>query len=333
MALDGGQQDNGGLFYPDGTQYMTQQLVTIPTAETPAAAPAVATPAPESPAPAPASGTAPVARDKDLDLARKFETVAQHEGRARKAEREAQAKLAGLSDREKRLAEREAELEDALSDPVGYMLKTGKDPVEVAKRYAKPESEEEKRIRKLEERAAQQEEDANRRKTEWEKQQYEQAKFGAMKSFVGAITSKECPNLTLLYQAHEVPRLVEELLARPTDPDDDASPTMVQAFREAHGRAPTDKEIREGLEYEAELRATSILEAHRREQARRASVATSPGSTEQSSPKSESGPNGISNKHAAGASSPSKKPLSLEEKRKKARKDLTAALEAEAGDD
>jgi hypothetical protein len=123
---------------------MTQQLTTIPSVEV--AAPeavseaSVAFPAAEQ-GPVATTETHKVAeRDPHLDLAKKFESVAQKEGRARKAEREAQARLATLTEREAKLAAREAELEEALGDPVGHMLKIGKDPVEVAKRYAQPES-------------------------------------------------------------------------------------------------------------------------------------------------------------------------------------------------
>ncbi len=319
---------------------ITQSLSTI---SAPEAAPEAA-PGPEEAAP-PAVGTSGAAsdaapkprapeRDANLDLARKFESVAQKEGRARKAEREAQAKLQSLTEREKKLAEREAELEEALGDPVGHMLKNGKDPVEVAKRYAQPESPEEKRIRKLEEQAEERAAEDVRRREAWEKQQKTQAHHQAMKEFVGAITAKECPNLTTLYAAREVPSLVNELLYRPSDPENAESPTMVQAFFEEKGRNPTDKEIRECLEYEAELRATRILEQHQsRARPGEASVATSPGDLAQTSPKSESGPNGISNRHAASTTSTGKRPLTLEERRKKSKKELTVALEAEAGDD
>lgn len=319
---------------------VTQSLTTI---EAPAAAPEPAAGGTEAAPPAqgqPAAGSGvgerPKApgRDPNLELARKFETVAQKESRVRKQEREWQEKHQGLNEREKKLAEREAELEEALGDPVGHLLKIGKDPVEIAKRYAQPETPEEKRIRKLEEREAEREAEDKRRKEEWEARQEEQAEFHAMREFVGAITAKECPNLTALYQAKEVPKLVKELLMRPSDPDDPKSPPMVKAFHASKGRNPTDREIRECLEYEAELRANRILEQNRSPAGQGdAPVATSPGGPAQGSSKNESGPNGISNRHAASTTSTSKRPLTLEEKRKQARRELTAALEAEAGDD
>lgn len=321
---------------------VTQSLTTI---EAPAAAPEPAAGSTEAAPPAqgqPAAGSGAgegatpktSERDPNLELSRKFESAAQKESRARKAEREAQAKLEGLTAREKKLAEREAELEEALGDPVGHLLKIGKDPVEVAKRYAQPETPEEKRIRKLEEREAEREEEDKRRKTEWETRQAEQAKQHAYREFVGAITAKECPNLTALYQAKEVPKLVDELLTRPSDPDDPDSPTMVQVFHARKGRNPTDKEVRECLEYEAELRANRILERNRNPAGSDgAPVATSPGGPAQDSSKNESGPNGISNRHAASTTTTPKRPLTLEEKRKAKRRELTAALEAEAGDD
>lgn len=315
---------------------VTQSLTTIEAPAAPEVAPGANGSAPPGPdSGATSDGAAPKPkpqRDPNLDLARKFESVAQKEGRVRKQEREWQEKHAGLSEREKKLAEREAELEEALSDPVGHMLRIGKDPVEVAKRYAQPETPEEKRIRKLEERDEERAAEDARRKDAWEKQQFEQAKNGAMRQFVGEITAKECPNLTALYEAHEVPKLVDALLKRPSDPADPKSLSMVEAFREEHGRNPSDKEIRECLEYEAEMRATRILERHRTA-ANASSVATSPGGPTQTSSKNESGPNGISNKHAAPSSPTDRKPLSLAEKRKKGLKGLTAALEAEANDE
>jgi len=311
---------------------IVQTLTTIEAPE--AAAEAVpevdaAPPAATSEA-ASAAAPRPPARDPNLDLARKFESAAQKESRARKYEREAAAKLEGLTAREKKLAEREAELDEALGDPVGHMLKNGTDPVKVAERYAKPESQEEKRIRKLEESLAQRDAADAARKERWEADRQAEKKYETLKGFVGAITSAECPHLTALYEANEVPGLIEGLLNRPADPNDSGGQSMLEAFREQRGRDPSDVEIREVLEYEAGVRATKILEAQRIRE--RASVATSPESQKQDSSKNEGGSNGISNQHAA-SSVTAKKPLSLEEKRKKMRKDLAAALEAETGDD
>ncbi len=306
---------------------INQSLSTITpvTPEAPAApeTPAVLVTPPAAPGP-----------DKNLELARKFESVAQREGKARARDREVQTRATELEAREAKLKEREAELDDALGDPVGYMLKNGKDPVEVAKRYAQPETPEEKRIRRLEEAAEARDKADNDRKTEAEKAQQERAKFDALRGFVGEITAAECPNLTTLYAASEVPKLVEEALSRPSDPDDPESPTMVQAFFAEYNRNPTNEEIREFLEHEAELRATKILTAaeERRKAAEAASQSPS-GAHAQDSSKNESGPSGISNQHAAVTASGKQRPLSLEERRKANRQALTAALEAEAGDD
>ncbi len=319
---------------------LTQSLSTIGEApvvapEAPAETPEAATPAQGDSAGASDATPKPPARDPHLDLARKFDSVAQKESRARRAEREAHAKLQGLTERERKLAEREAELDEALGDPVGYMLKKGTDPVKVAERYAKPETPEEKRIRKLEEAEDTRQEEDTKRREAWKQDQHRQAKEAALKGFVSSITAKECPNLTTLYKASEVPALVAEVLNRPADPEDPEGPTMQQAFHETHNRNPSDSEIRECLEYEAELRATRILELYRSRAAAAdaGSTATSPGSTAQTSSKNESGPNGISNKHAASSTTAAKRPLSLEEKRKQHRKELTAALEAEVDDD
>ena len=312
-----------------GSPVITQTLNTI--GEAPAAPEAPEAPAaPETPA-APAAPAKPQ-RDPHLDLAKRFESAAQKESRARKAYREAEDMKASIAAREKRIAEREAELEDALSDPVGHMLKIGKDPVEIANRYAKPETPEEKRIRKLEEALEARTKEDKDRETAAQQRARAAAKVDTYKRFVGETTAAECPNLTTLYEAREVPGLVEALLHRPADADDPESPTMLQRFNRDFGRNPTDKEIREVLEYEAEMRATRLK--GRSAAAAPPVDATSPGGQQQDSPKSEGGPNGISNQHAARSSGAApKRPLTHEEKRKAARRELTAALEAEASDD
>lgn len=316
---------------------ITQSLSTIPEAPKPASE--AATEATNGAAP-PATSKESVAAsgagepDKNLELSRRFGAVAQKEARARRLETEAQTRATKLAEREKELDAKLAELDEALSDPVGHMLKNGKDPVEVAKRYATPETEEEKRIRKLEERDAAREAEATKAKEAEEAKRKADARFEALKGFVKAITSAECPNLTTLYQAREVPALVDELLNRPSDPRDPDSVSMITKFRADLGRNPTDKEIRETLEYEAELRATKIIERHRGAAAPGSQVAQPPpGAPTQDSSKNESGPSGISNQHAAARSSGAKKPASLQERRKKAKEELTVALEAEANDE
>jgi hypothetical protein len=323
-----------------GPAVITQTLSTIPETPAPEAAPetnAGAPPAAPSEA-ASGAGAKPAAPDRSLELARKFESVAQRESKARRLEREAQAKAQAIADREKKLAERERELDDALGDPVGHMLKIGKDPLEVAQRYAKPETAEEKRIRQLEERLAKQDEEKAAQQTEREKRQEklradaaEKHRMTVMREFVGAITEKECPNLTALYEAHQVPGLVDELLQRPMDPSDPESPSMIQAFVAQHRRNPTDKEIREALEHEAELRATKVLTRNRAAAA--SSGAQSGEAPTQDPAKTGRGPGGISNQHAAVTATGKKRPPTIEEKRKETRRQLTAALEAEGNED
>lgn len=323
---------------------VTNTLSTIPAKE---AAPQAAPETPDKTAP-PVPGESGAAsdaaaqdegEDKNLELAKKFEAIATKESRARKVEREAQQRLATLTEKEKALEAKLAELDEALGDPVGYMLKQGKDPVAVAKRYAEPETEAEKRIRKLEDALQKREEEDARKAKEWEERQESDRKFQSLRGFVSEITSQNSPNLTALYEAREVPRLVEDLLNRPADPAEPEGPTMLEAFRakyrDARGnpRNPTNKEIRDCLEYEAELRATKILERHRAK-APDASVAQPHDPAQsQDSPKGGAGPSGISNQHAAGRSSGKSKPPTLEERRKKMREELTAALDAEAADD
>jgi hypothetical protein len=285
--------------------------------------------APETPAPQP-SGAAPVAEtapeeapEKHLELSKRFEAAAKREANVRRLESQWQEKLSGLSEKEKAIQAKLDELDEALGDPVGYLLKKGKDPVEVAKRFAKPESEEEKRIRKLEEALAAKTAQEEQEKERIAAEQQDRRRFEAMKMFVGSITPDNAPNLTLVYEPHQVPALVEELLHRPVDDGTGRTIPLIRKFNIEHGRNPSDDEIREALELEAQPRATRILEGH----AKRSSQPTN-GQAQQAPAQTESGPNGISNQHAAATSSGKKKALSLEERRRQAREAIVAGLEA-----
>ncbi len=280
---------------------------------------------PEAAPPAEASGVAstPAAEEPDrhLELARKFETVAKREARARKLEADYQAKLQAAEEREKAAAAREAEYRDALGDPIEHYIRNGGDPVEVAKRFGKPITEEEKRIQRLEEAYEKQTKAAEEERVKREEQQQAAQRDQALRSFVRKITPDEAPNLTSLYQANEVPAILESLLQREV-----GDGTMLSVFQDKYGRNPTDQEIIECLEYEAEERATRILARHRS-----TSGQTTPDEASSQEVASPS-PRGLSNQHAGVTNSARKRPLSKEEERRQAREELTKALEAESAD-
>ncbi len=271
--------------------------------------------------------------DRNLELSRKLEAAAKREARLRRMDTEWQTRMSDLDTRMAKFEEErkafEADRDAWNSDPSGFELAKGRDPVEVAKRIARPESEEARRIRKLEEQIKAKEETEQKAREEAETRAQSQAREQLMRKFVGETTPDECPHLTTLYRATDVPNLVKELLNRPADPDDPESPTMLQHFQETHNRVPTDAEIRECLEYEAELRAKEIAEGLSRRRAVPDAQAQ-PASTQSS--QSDSGPSGISNQHGAVTNSAKKPALSLEERRRKAKADLTASLEAQATD-
>lgn len=323
-------------------------ISTIGKAPPPIAAPEVA-----KVDPAPVEGAAPVAKaegkepieqasvvapepekspepDPHLELSKRFGKAAQREANARKLEATYQSKIASLDEKEKKLDAKLLEYEEALADPIAHYMAQNKDPVEIAKRFAKPLSEEARRIQKLEDALKQKDEREKEQETQWKKRQEEQAHFQKMKAFVGQIVPTECPNLTALYEPHEVPRLREELLDRPTALDDGTTVTMLEFFQAKHDRDPTDAEVRECLEYEAELRATKILNSQR---AKVAAAQAPPSTSPEAPPAPDSGPRSISNQHAAAvSSSPKKSRLSEEERRKKIRQELSAALEAEGAE-
>jgi len=303
----------------------TVSLSTIPQTA-PASAPEAAPEPATTPAAPPAgaqepSGAASAVEtpDPQSEIAKRLEGISKREAKARRAETERHEREAKLAAREKEIEEKLAKLEGALSDPVKYLLDEGKDPVEVAKRFAKPETEEEKRIRKLEERLKA-DEDARTKAAEDARAREEAThRQKVVREFVSEITEENSPNLVALYQAHEVPSLVTELLNRRLD----SGETILQAFNHTHGRNPTNEEIRESLEADATVRATKILEKQNRQNA-------APAPASQAPVPSQPGPKGISNKHASTTASATPRKPSREEQRAKAMRELAERLEAEA---
>jgi hypothetical protein len=326
----------------------TNSLTTIPSSP---AAPAPATPPagegegapPEPSAPAgtpegasgagapPESGTSTDTTEAQHELARKFEALSRSERAARKRESSLHAREQAIGEQEKEIASLKSELEAALEDPVAYYINKGKDPVEIAKRFAKPMSAEEKRLKAIEDKIEADAKAAKEAEEEWKKRTAAENKTKMMRRFVSEITSDECPNLTSLYDAHEVPALLENMLKRPLNPGDPRSPSLLKAFQEEHGRNPTNAELRRALEADAESRATRLQK--RQEPAGQQAPPTPAAETDQlppPAPPATSGPSSISNRHAASTST-GKKPLSFEEKRKQNRDALKKQLEAETG--
>ncbi len=296
------------------------------------ATPAATVEAPAAPvktgAPAESGAAIVEAPDPNLEISRRLEGISKKEAKARRAEVELHEQRAAFAEDQKKLAAKLAELDDALGDPVKHLLKIGKDPIDIARRYATPETELEKEVRLIKEERATEKEANDLRAKEYEERQRETSRMGVVRAFVAGINEKDHPNFVAMYpDPNEVPEMVSKLLNSRMDPRDSRSPTVLQHFKDTHdGRSPTDDEIRESLEAEAETRATSLIKRH---QARLASQA--PGQS-QVSANAENGPSGISNQHASVTTAGKKRPPSLEEKRRIARKELTEALEAEATD-
>lgn len=311
---------------PSAPTAASKSITTIPS--TAKAAPATEAPATESAAETVApeesstrddrsAGEAPVReahpeRDRDAEVLDRFDKLSQRESKARKFESHLHQRQEKLDAKEKELEQRFAEIEEFSADPVAYLLKKGKDPVEIAKRFAKPETEEEKRLRLLEEKLTAKEKAEEEAKKRAEEEAAREQQERGMRLFVGSISPDECPNLTALYKPAEVPGLVRELLNRPMDESDPESPTLLQNFVDRYGRQPTDAEIRGALELEAEERATRILQ--------RRQAASSP-----SEPERAAGPDGLSNQDAAVSSHASLAKKSREERKR----ELMERLEAE----
>lgn len=266
--------------------------------------------------------------------AKRFEAAKAAELRARRATEKAQAQIAedrrraqaelhqerqALEAERKSVAGQLAEWEQAQRDPLAWALsKVPED--QLASRFAALGSPEARKIRELEERLnadAKAREDAAKRA---EEQAGEQSRHRAMVQFVGEITSDECPFLTHMYEAHEVPALVEQAL-RQHGP----------AFRREHGRAPTNAELRAYLEHDSQARYERA-EA-RRKAAHESPPAPSNGAPESSDsknrgsgPQAANGPGTLTNNHAAQAATGRSSRKTKEERRA----ELIAQLEADA---
>jgi hypothetical protein len=268
----------------------------------------------------PANGVAPPAAPTDLEIARRFEAAKQADARARKAsleakrEREALAKeRADLAALRKQLDDEHAALEE---NPLEWADRRKVNPDHVAARFLKPMTPEERRLRDIEtklETKERLEKDAAEKAAASEK---EAAHKRQMIAFVSEIRPEECPHLTSLYDADEVPALVERAIN-----------LHGAAFLEEYGREPSNAELRAYLESEAKRRATRI--AGRGQQAP-AVTEPSNGVSGQAAPGSglpaTNGPHTLTNNHAAqAASAKSPRPETREERRAR----LVAQLEAE----
>ncbi len=199
------------------------------------------------------------ATDPDLEHSRTLERIARKEAKARQAEIQLQSKIAAIEAREKELAAKQAELEEALKDPLAYATKRGEDPMDIALRLAKPKSEIETKIEALERRLQEKEKAETESRTKQEQAEAARREQAFWSDFVQGITPDAAPHLTALHPPGDIPKLVKGMLNRPADPSDKDSPTVLQVFRQKYRRDPTHDEIVEGLEQAAASRATDLL--------------------------------------------------------------------------
>lgn len=258
----------------------------------------------------------------DLDIARRFEAIKQADVRARRLKlsvKEAEQRILDADRREAEVARREAAIqsvEDKLRDsPLEWADERKVDPDILAKRYLKPLSPEEKRIRDLEIKYETRDREEREAKEKAASEATALSHKQEMHAFIRQIIPEECPHLTALYDAYDVPRLVERAIN-----------LHGAAFLEEYGRNPTNAELRGYLESEAKARALRLSPgqvAPGSEPGNGVSGQASIGS----GPPASSGPHTLTNQHAAqAASAKSPRVETLEERRAK----LVAQLEAEA---
>lgn len=285
-------------------QVMGEQPVVDASVE--AETPVEAAPPPAAPEPA-----------KDLEIARRFEAARQAEMKARRTTLAAQQREKDIAEREAKLVAREQALKEdeelLANDPLAWTDRRKVDPDNLAKRYLQPKTPAERELEALKARLDAQ--DAEK-KTAAEKAEQDAAaaqQHGRMRTFVSEITPDECPNLTSMYDAEQVPALVQRALER-----------HGEQFQTEYGRAPTNGELRAFLEGEASERAKKILE--RQQAAASASGKDGSGQLETGSGhQASNGPQTLTNHHAAQTASGSPRPKTREESRAA----LIAQLEAE----
>ncbi len=177
------------------------------------------------------------------------------------------------------------------------------DPDTLAKRYLQPMTAEERRIRDLEAKWEKAEREAKEREDAAAKAKEQEHHTAQMRSFVAEITPVECPNLVKLYDAGEVPGLVQRALD-----------LHGAAFVEEYGRHPTNAELRGYLEAEAAKRVQRLTGAEQ------------PALIDGSGHQATDGQKTLTNNHAAQAATQAKPRVETREERL-AR--LAARLEAE----
>ncbi len=294
----------------------TQQAVGAVMEQVMGEAPVVDPPAEAAPETEAAAPVAPQP-SKDLEIARRFEAARQAEMKVRKSSLAQQQREKDISDREAKLVAREQALkedEDLLSsDPLAWTERRKVDPDNLAKRYLQPKTPAERELEALKARLDAQDAEKKTAAEKAEQSATEAQQHGRMRSFVSEITPDDCPNLTTLYRAHQVPALVREALEE-----------HGEAFQIEHGRAPSNAELRSFLESEASERAKKILE--RQQAAASASSEDGSGQLESGSGhQASNGPQTLTNHHAAQTASGSPRPKTKDERRAA----LVAQLEAE----
>lgn len=268
--------------------------------------------------------------DPKLEMARKFDAIARREARGRRFAEEVDRGRAAMAKEQAAFnAEREAfraeqatlrsELEAFRADPVGYELKSGRDPVEAVRRFAQPETETEKELRALKERMEARDKRDEERELAQRRVEEAKSRTTMLQGFVGSITSDECPNLVSMYpDANAIPGLVQELL----NEEGEDGATLLDAFKAEHRRNPTDKEIRQALEHRASLRARHLFDGLKR--------IYEPSSQSASAAPSSTGGPSLSNQHAGKlVTGNGARKLSLEERRAQGLAAIRNQLEAE----
>lgn len=302
----------------------------LTTIEAPAGAPEIPDGGAEPHEPAPAASGAPGGEgteapkpaepDPRLEIAKKLDQASRREARARQRETQLQERETRAETKERQAEERaaklQAEQDEFMADPAGYLLKHGKDPVEAVRRFTKPQTDVERQLAALQAEREAEKKAALEREETYKTTAAERAQQEQIVRFVRDISPDEFPHLTTVYPASEVPGLVKSLLSEPAE----GGVTLLEAFKEEHGRNPTNKEIQRALESRAATRARGLYEGLKKlfEPSSPPEVAPAPNAN--------SGTTSLSNTHAGKLVSNGAAP---KKNREQVMAELRAQLEAE----
>lgn len=251
------------------------------------------------------------------ELEKRFEEASKKEIALRGAAAKAKEKEEALTKREAELNALQEDLQSALEDPIEWAIKKGRDPQALLKKFL-PQSDEAKRLEKLEAELAKRDESSKKEKEEAKVRETEANTRAQKQAFVGVVSEKTHPHFVALY-----PRPEDGLDAR-----ERVMKINGETWREQLGREPTHDEVANFLESEAKKVILKIKGIAVPGLDTKAQAEVGSGNGKKDSPAVES-PGTLTNSSASQTVSAK---MPVEKTRKQIKAELVARLEAETAE-